>query len=79
MTLVRRSLLKGAAASCALSGVPGLALAQTPSSPAATRRFEPQAGTWRTFDVTTRVDLVDAKGAARVWLPVPSILSLIHI
>ncbi len=74
MTLVRRSLLKGAAAACALSGVPGFALAQT--TPLATRRFEPQAGQWRTFEVTTRVDLTDAKGAAsRVWLPVPSINS----
>ena len=75
MTLVRRSLLKGAAAACALSGVPGFALAQT-SSASAARRFEPQAGQWRTFEVTTRVDLADAKGAAsRVWLPVPSINS----
>jgi transglutaminase-like putative cysteine protease len=73
MTLVRRSLLKGAAAACALSGVPSFALAQA-SSPA-TRRFEPQAGQWRTFEVTTRVDLADAKGPARVWLPVPSINS----
>jgi len=75
MTLVRRSLLKGAAAACALSGVPGFALAQTSAS-SATRRFEPQAGQWRTFEVTTRVDLADTKGAAsRVWLPVPSINS----
>ena len=74
MTLVRRSLLKGAAAAYALSGVPGFALAQSSSS--AARRFEPQAGQWRTFEVTTRVDLADAKGAAsRVWLPVPSINS----
>ena len=72
MTLVRRSLLKGAAAACALSGVPGFALAQASTSTAA-RRFEPQAGQWRTFEVTTRVDLADAKGASRVWLPVPSI------
>ena len=57
MTLVRRSLLKGAAAACALSGVPGFALAQ--SNPQATRRFEPQAGQWRTFEVTTRVELAD--------------------
>ena len=74
MTLVRRSLLKGAAAACALSGVPSFALAQSSSS--AARRFEPQAGQWRTFEITTRVDLADAKGAAsRVWLPVPSINS----
>jgi transglutaminase-like putative cysteine protease len=73
MTLVRRSLLKGAAAACALTGVPGFALAQTSST--AARRFAPQAGQWRTFEVTTRVDLADAKGASRVWLPVPSINS----
>ena len=74
MTLVRRSLLKGAAAAYALSGVPSFALAQTSST--AARRFEPQAGQWRTFEVTTRVDVADAKGApSRVWLPVPSINS----
>ena len=59
MTLVRRSLLKGAAAACALSGVPGFALTQT--SPQAARRFEPQAGQWRTFEITTRVDLADVR------------------
>jgi transglutaminase-like putative cysteine protease len=37
------------------------------------RRFAPQPGGWRTFDVTTRVDLNLAQGAARVWLPVPSV------
>ena len=72
MTLVRRSLLKGAAAACALNGVPGFALAQASTSSAA-RRFEPQAGPWRTFEVTTRVDLLEAKSASRVWLPVPSV------
>ncbi len=72
MTLVRRSLLKGAAAACALSGLPSFALAQASTSTAA-RRFEPQAGPWRTFEVTTRVDLADAKSASRVWLPVPSV------
>jgi hypothetical protein len=74
MTLVRRSLLKGAAAACALSGVPSFALAQASTS-TATRRFEPQAGQWRTFEVTTRVDLAPSQGASRVWLPVPSINS----
>lgn len=37
------------------------------------RRFEPAAGGWRTFEVTTRVDVADVKGASRVWLPVPDV------
>ena len=37
------------------------------------RRFAPEPGEWRTFDVTTRVDLNLSQGAARVWLPVPSV------
>jgi transglutaminase-like putative cysteine protease len=73
MTLVRRSLLKGAAAVGALAGVPSFALAQNSSIPA--RRFEPQVGAWRTFEVTTRVDVAQPRGATRVWLPVPSINS----
>lgn len=78
MTLVRRSLLKGAVAMGALAGVPSLALAQTTSTPtsaASARRFEPQAGQWRTFEVTTRVELSASKEASRVWLPAPSINS----
>jgi len=39
------------------------------------RRFEPQAGPWRTFEVTTTVQLADVKGAAQVWLPVPDVES----
>jgi hypothetical protein len=27
---------------------------------------------WRTFEVTTRVELQGAPGAGRVWLPVPA-------
>lgn len=37
------------------------------------RRFAPQPAGWRTFEVTTRVDLADAQGATRVWLPIPSV------
>jgi transglutaminase-like putative cysteine protease len=37
------------------------------------RRFAPQPDGWRSFDVTTRVDLVHGEGARRVWLPVPSV------
>lgn len=37
------------------------------------RRFEPQVGAWRTFDVATTVQVADVKGVTRVWLPLPDI------
>ena len=35
--------------------------------------FTPQPGRWRTFEVTTQVEILKPAGATRVWLPVPSI------
>lgn len=61
----RRHFLQLAAASGAFS-TPLAALAQE-------RRFAPQPGGWRTFDLTTRVDLNLSQGATRVWLPLPSV------
>jgi transglutaminase-like putative cysteine protease len=37
------------------------------------RRFAPEPGDWRTFEVTTRVDVNLSQGATRVWLPMPSL------
>ena len=37
------------------------------------RRFAPTPGRWRGFELTTRVEVIDPKGATRVWLPVPSV------
>ncbi len=39
----------------------------------AERHFDPQPGKWRTFEVTTRVDIVAPQGATRVWLPIASV------
>ena len=69
MIPVRRSLLKGGAAMGALIVAPALVRAQ--STPQ--RQFAPMPGEWRTFEVTTRVELADPVGATRIWLPVPSI------
>ena len=63
--LTRRELLL-AGSVLAAAGLPRLVRADE-------RRFDPQPGTWRTFDVTTRVEIKDANDATRVWLPVPSI------
>jgi len=35
--------------------------------------FEPRPGQWRTFEVTTKVEVLRPEGATRVWLPLPSI------
>jgi transglutaminase-like putative cysteine protease len=63
----RRSFLKAGAVAPAAAAFPGLARAQQ-------LPFEPrQAEAWRTFEVTTRVQILFPEGATRVWLPVPSV------
>lgn len=68
----RRTFLQNMAVSGATAAFPAISFSQsTPDVPA--RQFNPQPGAWRTFEVTTRVDLSAAPGGARVWLPVPSV------
>ncbi len=68
----RRSFLKTAAALPALSTVGTFGLGRSAFAAA-----EPWAnGTeWKMFEVTTRVELTAADGAARAWIPLPSVLS----
>ena len=74
MTTVRRSFLKNTAAAALAASLPSLNFAQAPA--VATRTlFAPQSGAWRTFEVTTRVDIAKLDGATRVWLPIPSVNS----
>jgi len=64
-TLHRRHLLATAS---------GLALAPLlPLARAQERRFEPQPGDWRGFEMTTTVELRRLSGPAKVWVPVPAI------
>lgn len=53
----------------------GGAAALAPLAPAFAqdRRFEPRPGNWRTFEITTRVEIPVTSGASQVWLPVPSV------
>jgi transglutaminase-like putative cysteine protease len=79
----RRALLKhaiqgGVLGALSTSGLAGFAqvLAPLPSSSASStdaRVFAPALSDWRTFEVTTRVDIQDLRGAVRVWLPLPSL------
>ncbi len=65
MSLHRRTLLKAGAAAAAL---PLPAFAQE-------RRFEPEPGPWRTFELSTKVEVADTQGTSKVWLPVPDVQS----
>jgi transglutaminase-like putative cysteine protease len=65
--LSRRDLVKAASASFVLTA--GAAV----RAQDAERRFQPRPAGWRAFDVTTTVQLRDAKGGATVWLPVTSL------
>src|ERR1700693_767552 len=62
-----RSFLKASTWVPAAAALPKLAHAQQ-------LPFEPrQAEKWRTFEVSTRVEIVFPEGATRVWLPSPSV------
>ncbi|MDB5966107.1 MAG: transglutaminase domain protein, partial [Polaromonas sp.] len=74
MTTVRRTFLKNSAAAAVAAALPTLNFAQAPAAPAR-GHFAPQSGAWRTFDVTTRVDIAKADGVTKVWLPIPSVNS----
>ena len=72
MAHARRSFLKHTGAAALAAALPTLAAAQAPAIPARAQ-FAPQSGAWRTFEVTTRVDIPEPDGATRVWLPIPSV------
>ena len=63
----RRTFLTGSAA--AVAAIPGLTVAAR----AQQKEFDPRPGAWRTYEVTTRVEVVSPTGVPRVWIPVPSV------
>jgi transglutaminase-like putative cysteine protease len=60
----RRLLQAGLAATLALPAL---------TAKAQERRFEPQVGPWRTFELMTTVNVAEPKGRTQIWLPVPDI------
>jgi len=69
----RRKFLKNTAIALAGTALPAINFAQTAA--VAERSFSPVPGVWRTFEVTTRVDIAKPQGVTRVWLPIPSVNS----
>ena len=69
----RRGFIK-LSASFPLTAVAGN-LATAGNAWAQQKTFAPKPGQWRTFEVTTRVEILKPVGATKVWLPLPSINS----
>ena len=67
-SLTRRRLLERSALVAAAPLLPLQAFAQE-------RRFEPQPGAWRTFDLVTTVNVAEVLGTTRLWLPIPDVAS----
>jgi len=65
MTIDRRKLLQGGATLLATSSLPGVARAQA--------AFAPKPGTWRSFEVVTRLEIAQASGQTQAWIPLPSV------
>lgn len=68
----RRSFLRTTTAVsglAALSGLPGVASVAR----AQQKVFDPRPGTWRTYELTTRVEVLEPKGMTQVWVPVPAL------
>ena len=64
----RRSFLQAGAAVAVLNAMPRTAHAQQ-------LPYDPRPGGWRTFEITTRVEIQNPQGAARAWVPLPSVES----
>jgi transglutaminase-like putative cysteine protease len=65
MSIDRRALLK--------AGVTLSAAAALPNAAGAGTVFDPQPGAWRSFQITTRIDIADGSGKRQGWVPVPSV------
>jgi transglutaminase-like putative cysteine protease len=64
----RRSFLKAGAAATALGALPRISFAQQ-------LPYDPKPGGWRTFEITTRVEILKPEGVSRAWIPLPSVES----
>jgi len=67
----RRTFLKGAIALPAAAQVTGLASRASGQQ----KEFTPRPGTWRTFEISARIEVLEPAGTVRAWLPVPSVKS----
>jgi transglutaminase-like putative cysteine protease len=67
----RRTFLKLSASVPVVAAMPGL----VSRAAAQHKDFSPRPGTWQTYEVTTRVEIIKPSGVTHVWVPVPSVES----
>ena len=67
----RRTFLKLSAAVSAAGQIPAFATL----AGAQHTEFNPRPGAWRTYEVTTRIELLKPSGVSRVWIPLPVVES----
>jgi transglutaminase-like putative cysteine protease len=68
----RRTFLR-TATSLAAGAAATRVLGVVPAAHAQQKEFSPRPGTWRTFEMTTRVEILEPAGVMRAWLPIPSV------
>jgi transglutaminase-like putative cysteine protease len=66
----RRSFLRSTTALTAAAAASRLGQV-VPLASAEPKAFDPRPGTWRTFQITTKVEVLQPTGVTRVWLPIP--------
>ncbi len=70
MTLDRRTVLKGGAALSAFAASPAIVR----GGPAfAANEFAPKPGAWRTYEITTAIEILKPEGVTQAWVPVPAL------
>jgi len=65
MNIDRRDLLKAGIAVTAASALPRAASAQV--------AFAPKPGAWRSYQITTKLEIAKAQGKTQAWIPIPSV------
>ena len=71
----RRVVLKATGGLLLAAALPRALFAQQAQQPQQQeqRRFDPQPGEWKGFEVVTRIDLQRAQGPSTVWVPLPAV------
>ena len=64
----RRSFIQAGSAASLLGAIPRFARAQQ-------LPFDPKPAGWRTFEITSRIEILKPEGVSRAWVPVPSVES----
>src|SRR5258706_8144382 len=66
MPMNRRDFLLTGTAATVAAALPRVAAAEDAT-------FAPKPGAWRSFEITTRLEIAQPKGVSQAWVPLPSV------